>query len=92
MDVSTATFVSFDGTNTLSIADLSDSSVLEGSFKIDVTLDDRYDQTAYELTLNIMPPFAVAAEPEDPDADAEAEEEAGEEEGAATDAAADAVQ
>ena len=39
-----------------------------------------------------MPPFAVAAEPEDPDADADAEEEAGEEEGAATDAAADAVQ
>ena len=93
VDVDTATFVSFDGTNTLSIADLSDASVVEGSFNIDVTLDDRYDQTAYELTLNIMPPFAVAEEEGDADADAEeAEEEAADEDEAASDAATDAVE
>ena len=87
VDVKTATFISFDGTNKLSISDLSDSSVVEGSYKIEVTLDDRYDKTTYELTLNIMPPFAVAEEEEeDADADADAEEEeAGEEDSAAAD-------
>ena len=87
VDVNLATFVTFDGTNKLSISDLSDSSVIEGSYKIGVTLDDRYDKTTYELTLNIMPPFAVAEEEEeDGDADADAdEEEAGEEDSVAAD-------
>ena len=47
VDVKTATFVSFDGTNKLSISDLSDSSVVDGSYKIGVTLDDRYDKIQF---------------------------------------------
>ena len=54
VDVQSATFVTFDS-GELNIADLSLSTVQEGEYQINVTLDDSRDSNSYNITLNIMP-------------------------------------
>jgi len=54
----TALFVHFDAErNTLSISDLSNSTVLEGSYEdLKVTLNDSYDLQTFNFTMHVLPP------------------------------------
>ena len=54
VDVKSATFVSFDS-GELFITDLSLSTIEEGEYQIEVTLNDSGDSNSYQITLNIMP-------------------------------------
>ena len=78
VDVQLATFVTFDGIDKINIADMSDSTVEEGEYKIEVTLDDGTDTTSEVITLNIMPALEEDEE-EDKEGDVEDIEEPQEE-------------